>query len=69
MSATPLLPPRIHTYIREADLSALAKGRGFYRHGVEVECFIDDIKAYSLAVSMNEILGMKMEYNNSHLAF
>lgn len=36
---------------RNADLSALAQGRGFFRHGVEVECFIDDLKAYTLTVS------------------
>ena len=33
------------------ELSSLAKGRGFFRQGVEVECFIDDIKAYTLSVS------------------
>ena len=35
---------------RDPELSALAKGRGFYRKGVKVECFIDDFKAYTLTV-------------------
>ena len=36
---------------RGVELSSLAQGRGFYRHGVQVECFIDDKKAYTLHVS------------------
>ena len=34
------------------DLSVLARGRGLVGGGVEVECFADDRKAFTLTVSM-----------------
>ena len=38
------------------DLSVLARGRGLVGGGVEIECFADDRKAFTLTVSVQRAL-------------
>ena len=38
------------------DLSVLARGRGLVGGGVEIECFADDRKAFTLTVSVQHAL-------------